>query len=139
MPRFHKHIRPWCAENVCLRKSLPFLTFVKPTISSESKADANIAGGIQPQSTASGDPQAVTRDESAGEPYEHRVNTSKNPKAKRRQKSGTSAATVDYEAPLLALAQRIPMRQVRSPLQCNMLFFNHRQNDASFPQLGDLL
>ena len=121
VPQFHKHIRPWCSENISLRKNLPFLTFNKPTTTSKPVDIRGNADKMQPQSPSlgEGDSQEITGE--GGESCEGRINTSKNVKVKRRQKSCASAVAVDHEAPLLALAQRIPMRQVRSTPLCNIL------------------
>jgi hypothetical protein len=142
VPQFHKHIRPWCAENISLRKNVPFLTFNKPTIASKAVDKGGSAVDIQPQSPGEGKSQEITGVE-AIEPFAGRINASKNLKVKRRQKSCMSAraAPVDHEAPLLALAQRIPMRQVRSQsaLLSNILFFNLRQDHGLFAQLNENL
>jgi hypothetical protein len=138
VPQFHKHVRPWCVENISLRKNVPFLTFNKPTVASNSVDKGDSAGDSQPQSPGAGKSQEITGEE-AVEPFAGRTNASKNLKVKRRQKSCTSAraAPVDHEAPLLALAQRIPMRQVRTQsLQlCSVSFFNLRQDDRLFAEL----
>lgn len=135
VPHSHKYIRRWCAENICLRRNVPFLTLNKPIIASESVDVQSDTGGVQSQSANGGDTQGITVDKTA-ESFEGRIKSPKKLKAMRRQKKGASDVVVDHEAPLLALAQRIPMREVRSTLQFGMLlmFVNLIEDNRHFAQ-----
>lgn len=117
VPRFHKHVRAWCAENVHLRKQVPFLVFEQPRIKVEATSDVE---KVNPASASSSD---SARDTDTGSMLNERL-PSKNQKSKNFLKGGRGGggrgqpkapvSTVDHEAPLLALAHRIPMRQVSS-------------------------
>jgi hypothetical protein len=117
VPRFHKHVKAWCADNVHLRKQVPFLVFDKPRI---RIADIGDIQDVNPVSDSAGDAGSMLNDEIKRLP-------SRNQKSKNllRGRGGGGGkgqlkapiSSVDHEAPLLALAHRIPMRQVSSVVQ----------------------
>jgi hypothetical protein len=121
VPRFHKYVKAWCAENAHLRKQVPFLVFEKPRI----KVDATI--DVEKVNPASSRDSA--RDADTGSMLNDDIKRlpSKNQKSKNLLEGGRGGggrgqpkapiSTVDLEAPLLALAHRIPMRQVSSVVQ----------------------
>jgi hypothetical protein len=137
VPRFHKHVKAWCAENVHLRKQVPFLVFEKPRIKSEAVSDVqNVnpaclsvsdSGCINVSASASGCVNASAGDAGSKRNDEIQRLHSKNQKSNKLLKGSRGGgcrgqpkapvSTVDHEAPLLALAHRIPMRQVSSLVQ----------------------
>lgn len=126
VPRFHKHVKAWCAENVRLRKQVPFLVFEKPRIKIEAINDVQNVNPASLTVSSSGSGSVSAGD--AGSMRNDGIQRlpSKNQKSKNllRGRVGggggqlkAPVSTVDHEAPLLALAHRIPMRQVSSVLQ----------------------
>lgn len=121
VPRFHKHVKSWCAENAHLRKQVPFLVFEKPRLKVEATSDVE---KVNPASSSDS-----ARDADTGSMLNDKIKRllSKNQKSKNLLKGGRGrggrgqpkapVSTVDHEAPLLALAHRIPMRQVSSIVQ----------------------
>lgn len=126
VPRFHKHVKAWCAENVHLRKQVPFLVFEKPRIKIEAISDVQDVNPANTSGSASGSVNVSAEGAVSMINDEIQRHPSKNQKSKNllrvRGGGGTGqpkapASTVDHEAPLLALAHRIPMRQVSSVVQ----------------------
>lgn len=118
VPKFHKHIRQWCADNCHLRNKVPFLTFEKKQ-NKESKivgADS-AAAGIDtnvPVSPGVDADDAVSGTYGAG----GRKFVTKKQKQKKQQQPNVrgNVSTGDEETALLALAQRVPMREVSSDI-----------------------
>ena len=110
MPRFHHHVKSWCAENIHLRKKVPFLVFEKPHIKIESSVDAHNG------STAVTNLTSISNIETKTTVYPSKNSRSKNLRRDggrvHRAAAADVSTAVDNEAPLLDLAHRIPMRQV---------------------------
>lgn len=126
MPRFHQHVKSWCAENVHLKKKVPFLVFEKPYVKIEIEVELT--------SDVLNDSPALEKDsvEDLGSILNSEISQfpCKNSKSKKFRngegqgrgngkgkgkgclKTIADVSTVSQEDPLLALAHRIPMRQV---------------------------
>ena len=124
MPRFHRHVKSWCAENIHLKKKVPFLVFEKPYVKVEVE--------IKLTSDLLNDSPALEKDSvedlgsiSNNETSQFPCKNSKSKKFRNGEGQGrgkgkgrgclkttANASTVSQEDPLLALAHRIPMRQV---------------------------
>jgi hypothetical protein len=139
VPRFHKHVKVWCAENVLLRKQVPFLVFEKPRIKIEAVSDVqnfnpaclSVSASASASASASGCVNVLAGDAGSMRNDEIQRLHSNNQKSKNLFKVGRGGggrgqpkapvSTVDHEAPLLALAHRIPMRQVSSLFKCSIV------------------
>lgn len=124
VPRFHQHVKSWCAENIHLRKKVPFLVFEKPYI--KDKVEVELTSDVLDDGRAI--EKVSVEDSSSISNCETSQFPSKNSKSKKSfngggngrglgkgkgcRKTTAAVSSVSQEDPLLALAHRIPMKQV---------------------------
>ena len=111
VPKFHKHIRQWCADNCHLRNKVPFLTFEKKQSNAAKGVGADSVAVIDTnvsESIGGGADNVISSTHGADD----RKFVKRKPKQKKQQQLNVRGN--DEETALLALAQRVPMREVYS-------------------------
>ena len=124
VPRFHQHVKSWCAENIHLRKKVPFLVFEKPYIKDKIEVELTsdvFDDGPAIEKVSVEDSSSVSNSETSQFPCKNsKSKKSLNGAGKGKErgkergyrKTTADVSTVSQEDPLLALAHRIPMKQV---------------------------
>ena len=111
VPKSNHFIKNWCGAHTELKKKLPWLTFSKEIVKinkNEKKKEIN----NEEEKDKKMEKVKGQEKEKVGNKNENGIPYQRGKKNKAASVLTPVRAVIDHEAPLLALAQRIPMRQV---------------------------